>query len=113
MFRQTMPALALVVFALGAHAEKQAQYETVTLDVENMTCAMCPITVRKALEKVPGVIEAEAKYEGKGVGWARVTFDPQRTDVEALRRATAEAGYPSSVKEQAPKSERAEPGASS
>ena len=29
--------------------------ETVTLDGKNMTCAVCPITVKKALEKVPGV----------------------------------------------------------
>jgi len=25
--------------------------ETITLDVKNMTCAVCPITVKKALEK--------------------------------------------------------------
>lgn len=77
-----------------------ATQETVTLDVKNMTCAMCPITVRKALEKVPGVIEAEAKYEGAGVGWAKVTFDPARTTVDALTKATADAGYPSSLKTQ-------------
>jgi len=28
--------------------------QTVTLDVQNMTCAVCPITVKKALERVPG-----------------------------------------------------------
>ncbi len=72
--------------------------ETVTLDVKNMTCAMCPITVRKALEKVPGVIKAEAKYEGNGVGWAKVTFDPAKVGVEALTKATANAGYPSTLK---------------
>lgn len=60
-------------------AAEPEQSQTVTLNVENMTCAMCPITVRKALEKVPGVIEAEAKYEGDGVGWAKVTFDPSKT----------------------------------
>lgn len=75
-----------------------AKQETVTLDVKNMTCNMCPITVRKALEKVPGVIEAEAKYEGDGVGWAKITFDPAKTGVEALTEATANAGYPSTLK---------------
>ena len=25
--------------------------QTITLDVKNMTCAVCPITVKKALEK--------------------------------------------------------------
>lgn len=81
----------------AAGAEKQ---QTVTLDVKNMTCNMCPITVRKALEKVPGVIKAEAKYEGNGVGWAKVTFDPAKVGVEALTKATADAGYPSSLKTQ-------------
>jgi hypothetical protein len=28
--------------------------QSVALDVKNMTCAVCPITVKKALEKVPG-----------------------------------------------------------
>lgn len=81
----------------AAGTEKQ---ETVTLDVKNMTCAMCPITVRKALQKVPGVIKAEAKYEGDGVGWAKVTFDPAKTGVEALTRATADVGYPSRVRQE-------------
>ena len=33
--------------------------QTVVLDVQNMTCELCPITVRKALEKVPGVSDAK------------------------------------------------------
>ncbi len=75
-----------------------AEQKTVTLDVKNMTCNMCPITVRKALEKVPGVIKAEAKYEGEGVGWASVTFDTSKTNIEALTRATSDAGYPAALK---------------
>ena len=53
--------LAVLIFApLGmaavapAHSAEVAA-KTVTLAVENMSCAACPITVRKALEKVPGV----------------------------------------------------------
>ncbi len=83
-----------------AAAAEQAQTKTVTLNVENMTCNMCPITVRKALEKVPGVVKAEAKYEGNGVGWAKVTFDPTKTNINVLTNATVEAGYPSSLKKQ-------------
>ena len=82
-----------------ALAAEQAQARTVTLDVENMTCDMCPITVRKALEQVPGVTKAEAKYKGDGVGWSTVTFDPAKTSVEALIRATTNAGYPSHIRE--------------
>lgn len=92
--------ITLALPAVTALAAEQAQTRTVTLDVENMTCNMCPITVRKALEKVPGVTKAEAKYEGDGVGWAKVTFDPAKTDIEALTKATANAGYPSTLKTQ-------------
>ncbi|GMR07307.1 MAG: hypothetical protein BMS9Abin26_0309 [Gammaproteobacteria bacterium] len=68
---------------------------TVTLDVQNMTCSFCPITVRKSLEKVPGVSKATASLETKS---ATVTFDPARTNVEALIKATTDAGYPSTLK---------------
>ncbi len=39
--------------------------QTVTLDVQNMTCAVCPITVKKALEKVPGVTDAKVNFDKK------------------------------------------------
>jgi len=43
-------AIAAFPFSLFA-----GSLQTVTLDVQNMTCAVCPITVKKALERVPGV----------------------------------------------------------
>lgn len=70
--------------------------KTVTLSVPGMTCPVCPITVKKALTRVDGVSNAEVSYENRQ---AVVTFDDARTGVDALHRATADAGYPSSVKE--------------
>ena len=75
-----------------------AEMKTVTLDVDKMTCNMCPITVKKALKKIDGVTEVVAKYEGEGNGWAKVTYDPSKTNVDDLTFATEEAGYPSRVK---------------
>lgn len=72
-----------------------AATKTVTLAVKNMTCAVCPITVKKALNKVAGVTKTEVSYEHKE---AVVTYDDARTNVEALIKATADAGYPSSLK---------------
>lgn len=69
--------------------------QTVTLDVPGMTCSFCPITIRKALSKVDGVIEAEAEYETKT---ATVTFDPSKTNVDTLIKTTAEAGYISTLR---------------
>lgn len=71
--------------------------QTVTLDVPGMTCKFCPITVRKALSKVPGVIEAKSDYASKT---ATVTFDPDKASLSDLTRATANAGYPSTVRTQ-------------
>ena len=68
--------------------------QTVTLDVQNMTCAVCPITVKKALEKVPGVTRTNMDFNKKT---ARVTFDPDKTSPTALSKATSDAGYPSTI----------------
>ncbi len=73
-----------------------AELKTVTLDVPDMSCAACPITVRKSLERVPGVIEAEASLEARQ---ATVTYDATTTDLEALIAATTNVGYPSTVAE--------------
>ncbi len=83
---------ASMLFSVNAIA---VQSKTVTLDVPGMTCKFCPITIRKALEKVPGVIEAKADYETKT---ATVTFDPDKTTVDKLTAATKNAGYPSTLK---------------
>jgi mercuric ion binding protein len=72
-----------------------AAQQTVTLAVPGMSCAACPITVKKALSKVDGVDKAEVDYDKRQ---ATVTFDDAKTDVAKLTRATADAGYPSSVK---------------
>jgi len=68
--------------------------QTVTLDVHNMTCAVCPITVKKALERVPGVTDAKVDFDKKT---ASVSFDPDKASPAALTKATEDAGYPSSV----------------
>jgi periplasmic mercuric ion binding protein len=68
--------------------------ETVTLDVQNMSCAVCPITVKKALERVPGVTDAKVDFDKKT---ASISFDPDKANLAALTKATADAGYPSSV----------------
>ena len=76
-------------------ANDNKQLKTIKLDVDKMTCNMCPITVKRALRKVEGVTEVSAGYEGNGVGWAKVTYDPARVDVQDLTFATGQAGYPS------------------
>ena len=69
-----------------------AASKTVTLSVPGMTCAACPITIKKALTDVDGVTDAEVSFDKKE---AVVTFDDAKTDVSTLIEATTDAGYPS------------------
>ncbi|GJL83576.1 MAG: hypothetical protein DHS20C01_32100 [marine bacterium B5-7] len=57
---------------------------------------MCPITVEAALNKVVGVTEVKAVLDTRS---ATVSFDDEQTSIQALTDATANAGYPSGVKE--------------
>ena len=68
--------------------------QTVSLSVPGMNCSTCPITVRVALAKVPGVEKTVVNLDRRE---AKVTFDDAKTSIEALTRATLAAGYPSTV----------------
>ncbi len=92
--RSLLVALALAGVAAAPQASLAAQ-KTVTLSVPGMNCSACPITVRKALEKVPGVEKVKATLEPPE---AVVTFDDAKTSVEKLTEATERAGYPSTIK---------------
>jgi mercuric ion binding protein len=81
-------ALCLTMFSASAWAASK----TVTLKVPGMTCPVCPITVKKALNKVDGVSKVEVRYEKKQ---AVVTFDDAKTNSKALMKATTDAGFPS------------------
>lgn len=92
-----MNRIALVLAALLTSAAALAgDTRTATLSVSNMSCAACPITVRKSLEKVPGVGKARVDFQTKQ---ALVAFDPARTSAEALLKATAAAGFPATIKQ--------------
>src|SRR5260370_3493458 len=67
--------------------------QTVTLDVQNMTCAVCPITVKKELERVSGESEAKVDFDKKTDS---VSFDPDKASPAALTKATVDARTPSS-----------------
>ena len=69
--------------------------KTATLDVPSMFCSLCQISVRKALERVPGVIEAKADNNLKR---AEVRYDPDRVSADALAAALTKAGFPATVR---------------
>lgn len=94
MNKPLITLLASLVFA-AAVAPSSAATRTVTLSVPGMTCAACPITVKKALTRVEGVSNVEVAYKQLE---AVVTFDDARTNVQALAKASENAGYPASLK---------------
>jgi len=89
--KKLFASLALVAVAAPVLAATQ----TVTLSVPGMTCAACPITVKKAISKVEGVSKTEVRFDKRE---AIVTFDDAKTNIQKLRKASEDAGYPSSVK---------------
>ena len=88
-------ATAAFGFGLIASSPAFAAEKTVTLAVQHMTCAACPRTVKASLQAVPGVTKVAVSAEDKT---AVVTFDDSKAQVDALVKATTNAGYPSAPK---------------
>lgn len=72
-----------------------ATSQTITLDVKNMTCATCPITVKKSIAKVAGVDTVTIDYAKKT---ATVTYDPAKARPDEIAHASTNAGYPSALR---------------
>jgi mercuric ion binding protein len=86
--------VTIIALLAALSAPAWAAMKTVTLSVTGMTCEACPITIKKALNKVEGVEHIAVNLEKKE---ALITFDDAKTTVEALLEATKNAGYPSTV----------------
>ena len=78
----------LIGHAVAQTAEAE---RTMVFTVENMTCALCPVTVRKAIEQVNGVKSVKVDFDAKT---ATVVFDPAQATPEAIAKASTNAGYP-------------------
>ena len=82
--------IALLMGSAGA-----AEPVRVMLDVPDMNCALCPVTVSKALKRVPGVIDVRAELSNRS---AEVSYDPAKVGTTQLERAVTEAGYPAKAR---------------
>lgn len=88
-------SLATLLIASMPFAALAVTPQTAVLDVKNLTCNLCPVTVKKSLEHVSGVSQARIDFEKKT---ATVTFDADKTTVAALVKATTDAGFPSTAR---------------
>ena len=64
--------------------------ESISMNVQGMTCGGCVASVTRVLQAVPGVSAVAVTLQP---GVASVTFDPARTQPLALRAAIEEAGF--------------------
>tara|TARA_R110002124_G_scaffold283427_1_gene459408 strand:- start:5469 stop:6080 length:612 start_codon:yes stop_codon:yes gene_type:complete len=69
---------------------QESQVQTITLDIEGMTCTGCEASVENAAGGVDGVLEAEASYD---TGKATVKYDQSKTDRETIVAAINKTGF--------------------
>lgn len=65
-----------------------------TIKIEGMHCDGCAQTVKRVLEREPGVREAAVSFEA---GEARVKYDEQAVKTDQLRSVIERAGYTATV----------------
>lgn len=102
MSRTTITSAVLILLVSAAtlilprlsSSPAMAGDQTVTLAVENMTCAACSITVGSAIKRVHGVSEVNVDFETKR---AVVIFDDNKTTPDAIASGSSNVGYPAHV----------------
>ena len=90
-----MSAFAMLIF--GAQAQAADEERTVAFEVEKMTCATCPITVRAAMQRVDGVKTVKVDL---ATNTATVTYDANVTNASDIAGASTNVGFPATVVEE-------------
>lgn len=85
---------AYVAANAQANAAAPLEERTQIFAIKNMTCAACPITVKKAMSGVDGVRSVDVDFAAKT---ATVAYDPAVTTPEEIAAASTNAGYPATA----------------
>jgi mercuric ion binding protein len=88
--------LAVFLGALWMAMPAIAEEQKITMRIDNMTCATCPIIVRTAVGKVAGVSSVEVDM---GAKTAVIVFDNALATSEQLAEASLNAGFPAVIEE--------------
>lgn len=90
---RTLVLAVMTMLTLGtAHA---AAPRTAVLDVANMTCPTCRITIEAALRRDKGVLASRVDTE---TGMVSVQFDPDATNAARVAKAITDAGFPAKAR---------------
>lgn len=85
-----------MLFFTNASAE-DGRGKEVIFTIDKMTCAACPITVRKAMQRVEGVKEVSVDFDTKT---ATVIYDATLTDANRIAEASSNVGFPATIKDE-------------
>ncbi len=100
LFKKSIFAILLLglavqpVISAEQAVQTERQMQQISLDIQGMSCALCPITIRKKLEKTPGVIEAKVDFDKK---MALVKYDATKVNAQGLIDAITSIGYGASL----------------
>ena len=76
-----------VIVAIQPNAKEDVMQD-VTLKIEGMSCQHCVMRVKKAVDDLPGIGQADV-----GIGTARVKFDEAKVSRAEIESAVEKAGY--------------------
>jgi mercuric transport protein len=86
-------AVVLAIFLTGFHTSALSEGVTntreITLKVDGMKCRMCPLTIKTALKKLNGVVDADVSYKDKE---AKVRYDDGKVTVNEIIKSIENAG---------------------
>lgn len=86
--------LTLVIIFIGSNAVAADDERTVAFEIDKMTCATCPITVRTAMRRVDGVKTVNVDLDSKT---ATVTYDAGVTTPSEIASASTNVGFPATA----------------
>lgn len=82
--------LAIVMMGINTSMSKEvADTQEVRLKIEGMTCKMCLLTIKTALKKVDGVVDADMSYKDKE---AKVRYEGDKVTVDQMLKTIENAG---------------------
>lgn len=86
---------AMTVAPMDAAIAAPATAQIRMFTIGNMTCPTCPITVKTAMSRVPGVRTVKIDFAAKT---ATVTFDPSVATPAKIAAASTGVGFPAQLR---------------
>jgi mercuric ion binding protein len=82
--------LTFILLLTSFSFAKNDQPNTATFHVDKMTCATCPIAVKKAMQRVDGVESIDINFDSKK---AVVIYNADVTNPQAIADAATNVGF--------------------